>query len=728
MLIINQKLVRRKRWRSTSFLGTLGKVLFAEISSGRNKLTIPSRVECLQSLKTKQEYDVLIIGGGSTGAGAALDATLRGLKTACVEREDFSSGTSSRSTKLIWGGSRYLVQALVSLFHYDMRLIREPVKTIRSFMNDFRMVLNCHKERKFLLKTQEHLTNWLPIAVPITKWLIWPPPFNYPPAALGPLGLFPLFFKFYDSLCGFSCPPSHIMTRSRARRKFPQLANHEVKYSSIFYEGQHDDARTNLAIALTAAQEGADIVNYANVTQLLKNENGKVVGAAIQDTLSGDVFNVYATVVIFCAGPFTDELRKLEDETSGRAVQGAGGIHIVLPSYYAPSGIGLVDMNTSDGRFLFFLPWMGHVLVGTTDRRCEPSMRPEPPEDEIRWILNEAVKFLHPDLNLRRQDVLSAWNGIRPLAVDPNESSGASSVSRDHVVSHNSTTGVVFISGGKWTTYREMAEDVIDKAVEVGRLKPSRSCSTLTKKLHGSDGYSSNLSIQLIQEFGVARSVAERLASAYGGRAREVCMIARNELGGNAKGTRLVEGYPVIEAEVVYGARYEWAQHADDIIARRTRLAFLNKEAALLAIRRVVQLMAIELGWDESRQRMESRRCVEYLRHFGGQKPLGKSSGARIATAADISDVLEKVDNSGKKMLDAEQILLAGELLGHSLTDKEVYACLSEAEGELRGKGFVTHKTFKSWWNSTSCNPLLEELQRKSTATADLEGSGAFFG
>lgn len=181
--------------------------------------SIPSRTAIVNRLKSGRHFDLLIIGGGATGAGAALDAAQRGLKVACVEREDFGSGTSSRSTKLIWAGSRYLVMALINLFHTDLRLLRKPKETITTFMEDFRMVMNCHRERTFLLEQQHHLTNWIPIAVPIEKWLIWPPPFGYVPASLGPLGLFPLFFKFYDFLGNFSSPPSHIMTTSRAARK-----------------------------------------------------------------------------------------------------------------------------------------------------------------------------------------------------------------------------------------------------------------------------------------------------------------------------------------------------------------------------------------------------------------------------------------------------------------------------------------------------------------------------
>ena len=575
--------------------------------------------------RNKKIIDVLIVGGGATGAGAALDARLRGLDVVCIEMEDFSSGTSSRSTKLIWGGSRYLVQAFINLLNSDLRLLKSPIQTVKKFMEDFKMVLNCHRERKFLLDTQPHLTNWLPIAVPLTKWIQWPPPFGFTPAALGAFGLFPLFFKFYDSLTGFTCPPSHIMTPSRAKRKFPQLANNKIIYSPIFYEGQHDDARTNLAIAQTAAEKGAIITNYCQLQSLIyaDDNSGKAIGAVVCDLNTNTKIEIKSKSILFAGGPFTDSLRKFEDKNCKSAVNGASGIHIVLPSYFSPSGIGLVDMNTSDGRFLFFLPWHGHVVVGTTDKKCDISTRPEPEESEIKWLLNEASKFLSPELRLRREDVLSAWSGIRPLAIDPHASSTAAA-SRDHIISVNPKTGTVFIAGGKWTTYREMAEDAVDKVIEIGKLekKAVKKCSTLTTPLMGYKGYSSNLHIRLIQEYGIASSVAKRLATAYGGCAHEVMRIAKEELGMTGRGDRLVPGYPYIEAEVIYAVRHEWALTADDIIARRTRLAFLNKEAAIKAIPKVVNLMGNELKWDSEKRKQESKKCIEYLHHFGGKIPM----------------------------------------------------------------------------------------------------------
>lgn len=627
---------------------------------------LPTREAMLKRLKSGEEFDLLVIGGGATGAGAALDAAARGLNVACVEREDFSSGTSSRSTKIIWAGSRYLVNAFVSLFHSDLRLLRDPVKTLSKFASELHMVQNCHRERRFLLEMQPHLANWIPLAVPFTQWILWPPPFGFAPAALGPLGLFPAFFKVYDAMGGFCSPPSHIMTPKRADRKYPMLAQ-DIKYSSIFYEGQHDDARTNLAIALTAANFGAALANYCTVVgfttaeQQRKKEAGVggrgwfggsaapasplpadynpnlIVGATLRDELTGETFSLRTKGVVLCGGPFTDELRVMEEKAAAaaggkgsdmkKAIRGATGIHIVLPSYYLPAGIGLVDMNTSDGRFLFLLPWEGHVLVGTTDTPCpDINMRPVPEEEQIQWLLHELGKYLSPELKVRRQDVLSAWSGIRPLAIDPHAKDTAS-VSRDHVISVNENTGVVFISGGKWTTYREMAQDLIDKVLSVSpSLKATKvsPCSTLDIALHGKAGHSVNLPIRLAQEFSLPRGLANHLSSRFGGHAREVSRIAKEERGpANASDLSqpVVSGHAYIRAEVVFAARHEMAMTVEDVIARRLRLAFLNKADAQRAIEPVADLMAKELRWTSAKRRQEVARAHAFLVHFGGQDP-----------------------------------------------------------------------------------------------------------
>jgi glycerol-3-phosphate dehydrogenase len=253
------------------------------------------------------------------------------------------------------------------------------------------------------------------------------------------------------------------MTPDVQRKKFPQMDPEDgrIKYCSVFYEGQHDDARTNLAIAQTAAREGASIASYCNVVKLLRKDGdkGKVIGAEIKDMISGETFKVKAKSVMFCGGPFTDELRKLEDKNSKDLVNGAAGIHVVINATHAPKDMGMLDMATSDGRFLFYLPWEGHVLVGTTDHKQKASMKPEASEKEIAWVLNEASKYLAPEWKLKREDVLSSWCGIRPLTYTPsakNEDGKTSTASRDHSVAYNAESGIVYVTGGKWVTYREM--------------------------------------------------------------------------------------------------------------------------------------------------------------------------------------------------------------------------------------------------------------------------------
>jgi len=336
-----------------------------------------------------------------------------------IERGDFASETSSRSTKLIWAGIRYIGTAVAALL--SRNTLKNPKQSIENFVGEFKMVLGAHRERRFLLETQPHLTHWQPIAVPIEKWVSWPPPMGHPLFAAAGLML-PLVFKFYDSLSSFSCPSSYVLSKRRALKLFPQLDSPRMKYTQVFYEGMHNDARTCLSIALTAAESGATIGNYVEVVSLERtdvDDKERVTGVTVIDRLSDETFVIQAKAFVFAGGPFTDGLRKLEDENCEAAVSGAAGTHIVLPGYFSHEGMGLLDINTSDGRFLFFLPWQGHTLVGTTDRKGEPRSSPAAPEDEIQWLLNEVKKYLSPELRVRRSDVLSAWQGWRPLARDP---------------------------------------------------------------------------------------------------------------------------------------------------------------------------------------------------------------------------------------------------------------------------------------------------------------------
>jgi glycerol-3-phosphate dehydrogenase len=661
----NNNLIQNLSTTTTTAAATTSKTNFVPPTS---KLNIPSRHEQIQRLKqassisnTDQHFDVLVIGGGVTGCGVALDATMRGLNTALIERYDFGCETSSRSTKLIWAGIRYLGTAIAGLLRF--RNITRPIAAIKEFLGEFHLVQVASNERKILLQNNPHLTNWVPIAIPIRNWLSWPPPMGHPLFALAPITL-PMVMKFYDSLSGFTCPPSHIMSIARSERKFPQLdTTSDIKYFQIFYEGQHNDSRTNTCLALTAAEEGATIANYIEMIDIITNPTtGKAIGVKCRNNLSSrnETFNVYSKSIIFCGGPFSDELRLMEyknnDTNTGGAskkndfspaVAAAAGTHIVLPGYYSPGGI-----NTSDGRFLFFLPWEGSTLVGTTDRKGAPVSYHGPPEKEIDWLLKEVQTYLSDDIKVRRQDVLSAWQGFRPLASDPNALPGAP-ISRDHIISTNPVTGVTFIAGGKWTTYREMAEEVLNKVIELHALQPTRSCQTKYRTLRGGIGYHRNIPIRLVQDLGVSEVSSKHLARTYGMHAYDVCAFDTMEATSVKKSTSdqhptsthfgktLVEGYPYLECEVIYACRYEMACTVSDMLTLRTRLAYLNKEAALLAAPRVADIMANELHWTVQEKKCQLNAAIKLINTFGGRVVSNIEEDAKTVSAQNHDDTFK---------------------------------------------------------------------------------------
>ena len=320
---------------------------------------LPSRAEQIRRLKKTNgddSFDILVIGGGATGAGIALDASMRGLKTACIERGDFASETSSRSTKLIWAGIKYMATATSALL--STKLLTNPAETAKDFYTEMKMVFHCHQERHFMMDKQRHLCNWVPIAMPFTEWHISPPPFKHPLFGFFPI-LAPPVLKIYDSLSFFRCPPSFVMSAKKARDVFPQLSEKDLKYVAVFYEAQHNDARTNVAIAMTAAEKGATISNYVEMMDTIKDPStGKVIGVHAVDRMTGDAFEIRAKRVVFAGGPFTDSMREMEidseeaKEKMPKAVRGASGTHIVLPSYYCPNEVR-PRQHRSDGLHLY---------------------------------------------------------------------------------------------------------------------------------------------------------------------------------------------------------------------------------------------------------------------------------------------------------------------------------------------------------------------------------------
>ena len=577
---------------------------------------IPSRAEQVRQLQRSDViHDVLIIGGGATGCGVALDASSRGLKVACIERGDFSSETSSRSTKLIWAGIKYMATAVAAVL--STNLFTKPVDTISTFIDEMNLVFHCADERRFMIEKQKHLAYFFPIYVPFYNWVDNPPPLGHPLFTLFPF-LAPTAFKMYDAMSGFTCPPSYVLSKEEALEQFPQLEEEKLKYVAVFHEGHHNDARTNLAIAMTAAEHGAKMANYLEMVDLVKDETGRVTGAFVVDRMTGEQFEIHAKKVVLAGGPFTDNLRKKEQKKSSPAVQAAWGTHIVLPGHFVPFRKGLLDYKTSDGRFLFIASWQNHTLVGTTDKKGPVSSLHLPPEKDVEWLVKESRKYLK--IKAKRSDVLSGWRGFRPLAVDPHGSPGH--VSRDHIISENPDTGVIFVAGGKWTTWREMAEDVTNKIV--GDTGPR--CATRDITLHGGKGFSEDLTQQLTQVYQMSPDIANHLVGTYGGQVWAVCEIAKS----TGTDERLVAGYPYLQAEVVYACR-EYACTIEDILSRRTRLAFLNKEKALEAIPIVASIMAKELLWSNEAMKSQIDLAEIYIESFSG-KEAAKLKGQSHAT------------------------------------------------------------------------------------------------
>ncbi|KIM41129.1 hypothetical protein M413DRAFT_445847 [Hebeloma cylindrosporum] len=569
--------------------------------------TPPSRSEMLNRLKASgtitklakgaqtsegEEFDLLIIGGGATGAGCAVDAASRGLKVALVERDDFSAGTSSKSTKLVHGGVRYLQKAVMELDYDQYKLVREALH-----------------ERRIFLQTAPYLSQMLPIMLPIYKY--WQVPYYWAGC------------KMYDVLAGKeNMETSYLMSKGKALETFPMLKSDGLVGALVYYDGQHNDSRTNMALIMSAVKHGATVANYCEVTQLHKDTNGNLNGAKVKDNLTGEEWDVRAKGIVNATGPFSDAMLSLDNPSHEAIVQPSSGVHITLPNYYSPRKMGLLDPATSDGRVIFFLPWQGNTIAGTTDTRANVSRDPVASEEDIRWLLEEVRRYLSPDIKVRRGDVLSAWSGLRPLVRDPNAEKTEGLV-RNHMI-NVSESGLLTIAGGKWTTYRAMAEETIDKAVEVFGFQERvrNGCVTESLRLVGSDGWSRNMFIGLIQTYGLETDVAKHLSENYGDRAWTVCSLAQPT--GKAwplHGERLAPQYPFIDAEVRYAIRNEYAVSAIDVLARRTRLSFLNARAALDALPRVVEIMADELQWSYAERQRQIANTVRFLESMGLNAP-----------------------------------------------------------------------------------------------------------
>lgn len=551
---------------------------------------IPQRDEQIQKLKSGKFFDVLVIGGGATGTGVTLDAVTRGLKVGLVERDDFASGTSSRSTKLIHGGVRYLEKAFTQFDFGAVSLVFEALHERANFLNN-----------------APHLCRPLPIMTPCYK--LWEVPYYW-------TGM-----KVYDLLAGNKkLYWSGFLGASESLRQFPMLARESLKGTVVYYDGQMDDARMNVSLALTAAKEGAAVANKVEVVSLLKNTSNKIIGARVRDVMNGEEWEIKAKTIVNACGPFVDAIRKMDNPNVQEIIVPSSGVHVVLPDYYSPVNTGLIIPKTRDGRVVFMLPWEGSTIAGTTDSSTILTRFPHPHEKEISFILEALQPYLH--IQVRRSDVKACWSGIRPLAKDP-KSNDTKFISREHIL-EVSPSDLITITGGKWTTYRKMAEETVDTVVKVGGFTNAGKCITHRFPLIGGENWDKAFFAVISQNYmrmktsknkaskekGLVRissDIALHLSEAYGTRALKVAQIAQE-----GYGNRLADALPYLEAEVVYAVQEEMAVNAVDVVSRRLRLAFLDSEASNSSASRVVDIMGETLNWDESRKKKE----MDELKYF----------------------------------------------------------------------------------------------------------------
>ena len=525
-----------------------------------------NRKEILGKIKEVPRFDCIIIGGGATGLGCAVDAAARGLETLVIEQFDFAKATSSRSTKLIHGGLRYLEQGNLSL------------------------VTEALKERGLLRQNAPHLIASRGFLVPNYEW--WEGPF------------YGFGLKVYDALAGdLKLEKSHHLSKEKTLKAIPTLRQEGLKGGVIYHDGQFDDARLAISLVKTCHDLGGLAINYMRASRFIK-EGGHIVGLIAEDEESGETLQLYSKCIINAGGIFSDEVCHMDDPLEKKHIQLSQGVHLVLDRSFLKSEEALLVPHTKDNRVLFLVPWLGKVLIGTTDTPVEKAeAEPIALESEIDFILEESSRYL--EKAPQRSDILSVFAGQRPLAkIHTGESTAK--IARNHVIT-TSKSGLISIYGGKWTTYRKMAEDVIDKAI-ISHQLPKGKCATEHLKLHG---YEVNLS-------------PEDPLSTYGSDLPLLQAIMKED---TSYSQLLHPNLPYQVGEVIFGVRFEMARHLEDVLSRRTRSLLLDAKAAIEVAPQVASLMAKELGmprdWVESEILRFSTLAQNYLATDGNRSYTG---------------------------------------------------------------------------------------------------------
>ncbi len=554
------------------------------------------RREEAQARISGKEFDVCVIGGGATGAGCALDAQLRGLKTVLLEGADFASGTSSTSTKLIHGGVRYLEQAVKELDVAEYKVVRRALQ-----------------ERIRMLNNGAYLSRPMEFIVPCFDWLT--------------VGYMGIGLKMYDWLAGEAkIFRSRYLNKEVTLQHLPMLKQEHLVGSMVYADGQFDDGRYNLALVKTMVEAGGDALNHARVLSFARDAQGKLCGVEVENNLIGERFPVRAKAFVNATGPWADTIRQKANPEARPRMRVSKGIHILLSLDLHRSQSALLIPKTDDGRVLFAVPWFDRLLVGTTETEVSIHDEMAINREEIAYLLRHLNHFL--ETPVKPEQVMSGFAGMRPL-VSASGATATSKLARDHEVELDTKSGLVSIMGGKWTTYRAMAEDTIN---EVQRylgtgVTPAK---TIDHKLAGSEGYAPDYARQLETTFRISGETAQHLYLKFGARAKNLLELTRKE---PELREPIVAGFSPIRAEIVYAVREEMAMTLEDVLSRRIGLQLLDWRAAREAASLAGSFLARELGWNPE---FEQNAVKAYREKITGMLQTAGLPDAERATPADL--------------------------------------------------------------------------------------------
>lgn len=530
----------------------------------------------LEQLRT-EEFDCLIIGGGASGAGCALDSALRGYKTAMVEKTDFAAATSSKSTKLIHGGVRYLEQAFKNFDFAQLTQVKHGLE-----------------ERHIVIKNAPHLAQPQALITPVFSW------FEGLYFTIG-LTIYGWFASGKDTL-----PGSKWLSKKQVKERIPRISDN-IHSAVLYYDGQLDDARYCLAIAQTAAEAGAAVANHVEIIGFQKDEAGQLSSALARDLHTGEELLIRAKVFINCTGPFADHIRTMANPEKAARIRPSKGVHAILPHEVLGGNDALLIPKTPDGRVVFAIPFQGKLMLGTTDTAYDQlSEEPQLDAQEIDFLLETLEPYL--DKKVNAQQVIAGFGGLRPLiASDP--SKGTKGLVRDHEVEHDKASNLVSLLGGKWTTYRLMAKDTIDYVGDE-ILHQHKSCTTDQQVLLGGENYSPDGWQAVADRTNFSEAVCKYLHQHYGSRVTSLLSLLEENPSWKEP---LIAGYPYLIGEAVYAARHEMAGTVRDFLARRIRLEILDWDAAQQAAGKVAEVMGPELGWSAREQLKAAEDYIDQL-------------------------------------------------------------------------------------------------------------------